>query len=98
NVVLRSLNMKSHLVNLAKIIVTLALFAFLLTRIDLRLVGGIIAQANLPLLGAVKWQILVKAQAIDTSLGALLSFSLMGLFFGNIMPSNIGGDVVRAYD
>src|SRR5581483_2208472 len=50
------------------------------------------------ILGAVKWQILVKAQAIDTSLGALLSFSLMGLFFGNIMPSNIGGDVVRAYD
>ncbi len=103
--------MKQTLVNLAKIFVTLALFAFLLTRINLQLVWGIIAEANLPLLGAalalyclaillgaVKWQILVKAQAIDASLGALLSFSLMGLFFGNIMPSNIGGDVVRAYD
>lgn len=103
--------MKQTLVNLLKIFVTLALFAFLLTRINLQLVWGIIAEANLPLLGAalalyclaillgaVKWQILVKAQSIDASLGALLSFSLMGLFFGNIMPSNIGGDVVRAYD
>lgn len=103
--------MKQNLVTLLKILVTLALFAFLLTRINLQLVWGIIAAANVPLflaalamycgailLGAVKWQILVKAQEIDASLGALLSFSLMGLFFGNVMPSNIGGDVVRAYD
>lgn len=103
--------MKQILVTVLKILVTLALFAFLLTRINLQLVWGIIATANLPLflvalalycgailLGAVKWQILVKAQEIDASLGALLSFSLMGLFFGNVMPSNIGGDVVRAYD
>lgn len=103
--------MKSHLVNILKILVTVGLLAFILTRVDLRLVGGIIAQADLPLLllatalyfcaillGAVKWQILVKAQDIDASLGDLLSFSLMGLFFGNVLPSNIGGDVVRAYD
>ncbi len=103
--------MKQNLINLAKILVTLALFAFLLTRINLQQVWGIIVQANVPLLllalalyfgaivlGAVKWKILVHAQNIDASLGALLSFSLLGLFFGNVMPSNIGGDVVRAYD
>jgi uncharacterized protein (TIRG00374 family) len=103
--------LKQNLINLAKFLVTLAIFAFLLTRIDLRLVGSIIAQANLALfllalalyflailLGAMKWRILVLAQGIDASLGALLSFALMGLFFGNILPSNIGGDVIRAYD
>lgn len=103
--------MKSHLVNILKILVTVALFAFILTRVDLRLVIGIIAQANLPLLllamamyffaiflGAVKWQILVKAQEIDASLGDLLAFTLMALFFGNVLPTNIGGDVIRAYD
>ncbi len=103
--------LKQNLVNVIKILVTVALFAFLLTRIDLRLVGAIIAQAD-PLLllfalalyffaialGAVKWQILVRAQDIDVSFGALLSFSLMGLFFGNVLPSNIGGDVIRAVD
>lgn len=103
--------MKQHIVNGLKILVTLGLLAFLLTRIDIGRVWGIMAAANLPLLalalalyffaiflGAVKWQILVKAQGIEVSLGALLSFSLLGLFFGNVLPSNIGGDVVRAYD
>ncbi len=103
--------MNPKLVNLFKILVTLALLAFILTRVDLRMVGDIIASADLPLLllatalyffaivlGASKWQVLVKAQDINASLVALLSFSLMGLFFGNVMPSNIGGDVVRAYD
>jgi hypothetical protein len=103
--------MKQNLVNLLKILVTIALLALILTRVDLRLVGNIIAQANVPLLllatamyfaaiflGALKWQILVRAQEIDATLGDLLSFSLMALFFGNILPSNIGGDVIRAYD
>jgi len=103
--------LKTRLVNLLKILVTLALLAFILTRVDLQLVAGIIARADLPLLllatamyffaiflSAVKWQILVKAQAIDASLGDLLAFTLMALFFGNVLPSNVGGDVIRAYD
>ncbi len=103
--------MKQNLVNVLKILVTLALFAFLLSRIDLQLVWGIIAQSNLwlllaalalyfgaLLLGVLKWEILVKAQEIQASFGALVSFSLLGLFLGNVLPSNIGGDVVRAYD
>lgn len=103
--------MKQNLANVLKILVTLSLLTFLLTRINLQSVWSVIAGANLLLLlaalafyfgaiilGAVKWQILVRAQEIDSSLGALLSFSLLGLFLGNVLPSNIGGDVVRAYD
>ncbi|MGE5139263.1 MAG: lysylphosphatidylglycerol synthase transmembrane domain-containing protein, partial [Rudaea sp.] len=47
---------------------------------------------------AAKWQVLVRAQGIHAPLGSLLSFSLVGLFLGNVLPSNVGGDVVRAYD
>lgn len=103
--------MKQNLVNLAKLLITLALIVFILTRVDLSQVGTIIVEANPWLLllalalyfaalvvGAFKWQILVRAQGIDASLGDLLASSLMGLFFGNVMPTNIGGDVVRAYD
>lgn len=103
--------MKQNLVNVLKILVTVAIFAFLLTRINLQLVWSIIAHANAALLlaafgmycvalgiGVLKWQILVRAQDIHASFRALLSYSLMGLFFGNILPSNIGGDVIRAYD
>lgn len=48
-------------------------------------------------LGAVKWQILVHAQGLPGSLGELLSYSMVGLFFGNLLPSNVGGDIVRAF-
>jgi uncharacterized protein (TIRG00374 family) len=39
----------------------------------------------------------VRAQDLHSSLGDLLAYSLVGLFFGNLLPSNVGGDVVRAY-
>ncbi len=103
--------MKNSLFNILKIAVTLALIAFLITRVDPGKLSAVLVHLNpLPLvlalalyfvailIGALKWQILVRAQDIDAPLGALLSFSLVGLFFGNVMPSNVGGDVVRAYD
>jgi uncharacterized protein (TIRG00374 family) len=103
--------MKQTLFNLFKIFITVALIAFLVQSVNLAKLGDTLAHVQpLPLLlalalyflaivlGALKWQILVKAQDIPAPLGALLSFSLVGLFFGNVMPSNVGGDVVRAYD
>ena len=102
--------MKQSLFTLLKLLVTLTLIVFLVTRVDLAKFGAVLAQVQpLPLIlalalyslailiGALKWQILVKAQDLDAPLGALLSFSLVGLFFGNLLPSNVGGDVVRAY-
>jgi glycosyltransferase 2 family protein len=103
--------MKRPFFTLLKLLVTLTLIAFLVTRVDMGKFGAVLAQVKpMPLvvalalyslailIGALKWQILVKAQDIDAPLAALLSFSLVGLFFGNVMPSNVGGDVVRAYD
>ncbi|MGB8648641.1 MAG: lysylphosphatidylglycerol synthase transmembrane domain-containing protein [Anaerolineae bacterium] len=103
--------MKQKLFTGLKIVVTVVLIGFLVMSIGLDKLGGVLAQVRLLpfvlavalyavalLVGAVKWQVLVKAQEIDASLGALLSFSLVGLFLGNVMPSNVGGDVVRAYD
>lgn len=103
--------MKQTLFTLLKLAVTLGIIAFLIARTDLARLGAVLANVRpLPLLlalalyfvailvGALKWQVLVKAQSIDESLGALLSYSLVGLFFGNVLPSNVGGDVIRAYD
>ncbi len=103
--------MKQTLLNLLKLLVTVALIAFLVFSVNLATLGETLAHVQFPplllalalyflaiLIGALKWQILVKAQGIDAPLGAVLSFSLVGLFFGNVMPSNVGGDVVRAYD
>lgn len=103
--------MKRSLFTLLKILVTVALIAVLAVSANPASLGAVLANVRpLPLLlalvlyflailiGALKWQILVRAQGIDAPLGAVLSFSLVGLFFGNFMPGNVGGDVVRAYD
>lgn len=102
--------MKNLAVNLLKISVTVAIILFLFSRVDLAVMVQHLARANAGLLvlalalyffaiflGALKWQILARAQKLDASLGDLLAYSLVGLFFGNLLPSNVGGDVVRAY-
>ncbi len=103
--------MRNSLSPLLKLGVTVALIAFLAVSVNLASLADVLAHVQLlPLLlalalyffaiviGALKWQLLVRAQGIDAPVGALLSFALVGLFFGNVMPSNVGGDVVRAYD
>ncbi|MGE5139483.1 MAG: lysylphosphatidylglycerol synthase transmembrane domain-containing protein [Rudaea sp.] len=103
--------MKTTLLNALKLLVTVVLFAVLLSSVNLNRLGEVLVRVRpLPLLlalalyflailiGAIKWQVLVRAQGIQAALGSLLSFALVGLFFGNVMPSNVGGDVIRAYD
>ncbi len=102
--------MKTLLLNFLKLGVTIAIIAFLLSRVDLAVMAQHLARANAALLfaalalyffaiflGALKWGFLVAAQNLGGSLGDLLTYSLVGLFFGNLLPSNVGGDVVRAY-
>ncbi len=102
--------MKNLIFNLLKVGVTVAIIVFLFARVDLAVMAQHLARANAVLLlaalalyflaiflGALKWRVLVRAQNLDVALGDLLSYSLVGLFFGNLLPSNVGGDVVRAY-
>jgi glycosyltransferase 2 family protein len=102
--------MKSQIVTIIKIIATLAIIIFLFTRVDLPKMGMNVARANTfdllaalmlyffaIFLGAVKWRVLVRALEMPTPTLGLLVYSLVGLFFGNLLPSNVGGDVVRAY-
>lgn len=102
--------MKNVIWNILKLGVTLAIIVFLFSRVDLAVMAQHLAKANLGLLllalalyflaialGGLKWQALVRAQNLDASFVDLLVYSLVGLFFGNLLPSNVGGDVVRAY-
>ncbi len=106
----KAVTMKSWIGTGLKVVVTLGIFVFLLARVDLDAMARHLAGANLLLLvlafalymtaitlGAVKWQVLVRAQGLDISLGDLLAYSLVGLFFGNLLPGSVGGDLVRAY-
>ncbi len=102
--------MKNNVWTFAKIFLTLAIIGVLFARVDLRLMAQHLARANPAFLllalalyffaislGAIKWRVVVRAQNLPASVGDLLTYSLVGLFFGNLLPSNVGGDVVRAY-
>ncbi len=45
-----------------------------------------------------KWLILVKAQGITASFPRLFCLYMVGYFFNNLLPTNVGGDVIRAYE
>lgn len=105
--------MRHKLVTVLKIVVSLGLIAYLLSRVGLSQVVEAMrsASTNYPYLlialvlyfgaivvGSVKWQILLNAQGMEVPLGNLLSYTFVGLFFGNFLPTNVGGDLVRGYD
>ncbi len=51
----------------------------------------------LVLVSAWKWQLILRAQKIRMSLIRLFWLYIVGYFFNTVLPTNVGGDVVRAY-
>ncbi len=105
--------MRDKLITVLKVAVSLGLIAYLLSRVGMDKLAEVTSSASANYLyvlfalllyfgaitvGSVKWQILLKAQGIGVPLGTLLSFTFVGLFFGNFLPTNVGGDLVRGYD
>lgn len=96
---------------LLKFAVSLVLLILLYGRTEfgrLRAVLGDLRLYLLPLLfvlllfntfiSALKWRILLRADAIHVPLPSLVGSYLVGSFFNVFLPSNIGGDVYRVYD
>lgn len=46
----------------------------------------------------IKWRELLKAQGQKVPLWYLYRLYIVGYFFNNFLPSNVGGDVVRTYE
>lgn len=104
--------MRDKLITALKVVVSLGLIAYLLSRVGLGEVVEVIRAASANYLyllialglyfgaiavGSFKWQILLRAQGIQVPFINLLSFTFVGLFFGNFLPTNVGGDLVRGY-
>lgn len=92
--------------------ISLALILFVLWRFQDRLVvvWELLASANLwwvavaillfwgaMLINAFKWWTLLRAQDINVPFSAMANFTFVGFFFNNILPANIGGDIMRGY-
>ena len=50
------------------------------------------------LVSAIKWLVLVRPHGISASLRKLFWLYMVGYFFNNILPTSVGGDVIRAYE
>lgn len=50
------------------------------------------------LIGTFRWHIFLKADNSQVPFVKLFSFYMVGLFFNNLLPSAVGGDVVRGYE
>lgn len=104
---------KDNLFTAIRIIVSIALLSFLIIRSwnSLKNFTSILKILNpaflllaltLYLLGIaaemLRWDILLRAQDIRISKGFLIQSLFIAYFYSNIFPTNVGGDVYRAYD
>ena len=103
--------MKTRVLALLRPLVSLALLGVLFWKIGAAALWSVLSQADVLwlvagaalvvvalLVSAWKWQLLLAAQGLSVPIPALFSSYLIGLFFNNFLPSNIGGDVLRVHD
>jgi uncharacterized protein (TIRG00374 family) len=95
-----------------KVGVSVVLTLFLISRIDFADFLSVVKNTNIAMLLLVyssfifgtslcvyKWQMLLSAHGINKpSIFRLFSLYLIGIFFSNFLPTEVGGDVVRAYE
>jgi uncharacterized membrane protein YbhN (UPF0104 family) len=102
---------RHYLLTATKLTVSVALLAFLFSRIDTSRLWASARSASVPWLIAAlgvygvnvlastwRWQLLLEAQNVRMPAHKLLGSFLVATFFNNFLPSNIGGDVVRIRD
>lgn len=93
---------------LLKLLVSAALLGVLFSRVPFGEVLALFARGNLALVllalllflasivgSAFQWGLFLSAQGIRLPLAKRLDFYLVGLFFNNFLPANLGGDVVK---
>ena len=103
--------MNRTLLLLVKLVLSVGLLAYLLQSVDLsdvvrHVIEGrhaLFAVAALVyivvvLLSTVRWKVLLGALGASPRLGVLVQSYMVASFFGNFLPSNVGGDVVRVRD
>lgn len=102
---------KRIIVQLTKILISLVLVIFLLTKLGIREITFQFASANFwwilvgilifslsNILGSIQWLLLMRTRGIQIPFFQVLSYYYVGLFFNNFLIGYVGGDAVRIYD
>lgn len=95
---------------LARVAITIALLAFVFSRVDAAQVLADMRRAQPPLVAlavlffvlamltnALKWGVLLRAQNVPVGWGAIVRYTFVGFFFNNFLPAGVGGDLMRGY-
>lgn len=93
-----------------KILVTLGLIAFLLSRIELTQFFQVLRSAQISylvvalavylvgqVLGSLRWALLARPLGFQNPMTDFVIYYFIGMFFNLFAPSTVGGDVGRAY-
>jgi uncharacterized membrane protein YbhN (UPF0104 family) len=70
--------------------------AFAQLRVELWL-AAIATLALTQVVSAVRWQMLARPLGFERSLGQYIGFYFIGMYFNMLLPTSVGGDVVRAW-
>ncbi|MFB2833642.1 lysylphosphatidylglycerol synthase transmembrane domain-containing protein [Floridanema evergladense] len=102
--------MKSKLILALKILISLALCAFLLTRVELKEIWHQLQKlswhfivlimtyyAVLQLISCLRWQIVLRATGHLVTLKVLFTSYFAGMFLNLFLPGSFGGDIYRVY-
>jgi len=103
--------LRSRILNVLKVLVSLGVLAIIVAKIDLQEVLPVLAAMDwLPFLGALalflsgslvrayRWGSLVWALGVRVSWARLVFLMFVGAFFSQILPTGVGGDAVRMYE
>jgi uncharacterized protein (TIRG00374 family) len=103
--------MRDRLFRVLRIVLSLGLLALLLWKVGWRETWETLRHADFRyllaawglylfsmLLRAYRWQILLVIQQLMAPLSKLVSLYFIGTFFNTVLPTGIGGDVVRMYE
>lgn len=95
----------------ARVAVTVALLAFVLWRLDLHALAASLSGLSPAWVAATfaviyaailvsvwKWGAILARRGLRSPFGALFRLYMIGQFFNNVLPTTIGGDVVRAWE
>lgn len=93
-----------------RVLVSVALLGWLASQTDWQHVGTAFAHLRLghwlmavamlvfsQVVSARRWQLMAQALGLEGSFGQLTGYYFIGMFFNLILPTSVGGDVVRAY-
>lgn len=91
-------------------LISIALIVYVFYKVDINRLWQTISQADwfyfglsialtpvLIFLSSWKWQVILRAQGIRASGWKLFWLYMVGYFFNTVLPTNVGGDIVRAY-